>query len=110
MKKILLSIICILACMLSIHAQILYGTTKFGGKYASGAITKFTARTNELTTQFSFEGENYGAHPGPDAKFTQASNGKLYAMTTEGGSSNHGAIFSYDPSTFIIEKLKDFDE
>ena len=39
----------------------------------------------------------------------QASDGKLYGMTTDGGSNGHGVIFSFDPSTSIYTKLKDFD-
>ena len=39
----------------------------------------------------------------------QASDGKLYGMTTNGGSSGYGVIFSFDPSSSTYTKLKDFD-
>ena len=38
-----------------------------------------------------------------------ASDGKLYGMTSEGGSGNVGVIFSFDPSASTYTKLKDFD-
>ena len=39
----------------------------------------------------------------------QASDGKLYGMTSHGGSNGYGVIFSFDPSTSTYTKLKDFD-
>src|ERR1017187_31606 len=39
----------------------------------------------------------------------QAYNKKLYGMTYDGGSNGVGVIFSFDPSTSIYTKLKDFD-
>ena len=39
----------------------------------------------------------------------QASDGKLYGMTSQGGSSGYGVIFSFDPSSSTYTKLKDFD-
>jgi uncharacterized repeat protein (TIGR03803 family) len=39
----------------------------------------------------------------------QASDGKLYGMTQFGGSNGFGVIFSFDPSTSIYTKVKDFD-
>ena len=41
MKKTLLTIIYFLACIFSIHAQILYGTTTYGGNDGGGTINKF---------------------------------------------------------------------
>ena len=39
----------------------------------------------------------------------QASDGKLYGMTLNGGSNGQGVIFSFDPSSLTYTKLKDFD-
>ena len=50
-----------------------------------------------------------GAYPGY-LKLLQASNGKLYGMTREGGSNGAGTIFSYDPATSAYTQLKDFDD
>jgi uncharacterized repeat protein (TIGR03803 family) len=46
-----------------------------------------------------------GAHPNGD--LVQASDGKLYGMTTVDGSAFGGTIFSYDPATLAFTKLKD---
>ena len=40
----------------------------------------------------------------------QASDGKIYGMTSEGGSSyGYGVIFSFDPSSSTYKKIFDFD-
>src|SRR5438270_8934716 len=37
----------------------------------------------------------------------EASNGKLYGVTTQGGNLDLGVIFSFDPVSSAYEKLKD---
>ena len=104
MKKTLLSIIYFLACIFSIQAQVLYGTTPRGGNDGGGTINKFIPATNNLTVVKSFEsisgvsGEN----------FIQASDGKLYGMTRRRGANDASGIFSFDPSSSTYTKLKDF--
>jgi len=39
----------------------------------------------------------------------QASNGKLYGMTSSGGSNNSGVLFEFDPATGTYTKKLDFD-
>ena len=106
MKKILFSIICFFAFVLTTNAQILFGTTRQGGAEAAGTIGRFDASTSTLTVAQSFE--SLAAHP-YYGQCIQASDGKIYGMTTYGGSSNYGVIFSYDPSSGIYNKLRDFD-
>ena len=45
----------------------------------------------------------------PPGHLTRAGDGKLYGMTSLGGSTNGGVIFSFDPSSSTYTKLKDFD-
>ena len=45
----------------------------------------------------------------PYGSLMQASDGKLYGMTSYGGSGSYGVIFSYDPSSSTYTKLMDFD-
>ncbi len=40
---------------------------------------------------------------------TQASNGKLYGMTSTGGANGGGLIFSYDITNNIFSDVHDFD-
>ena len=110
MKKILLSIIYFLACIFSIQAQTLYGTT-YGsvspgaGRSGAGTINKFIASANDLIVLKSFEG--IPSRP-VYTNVIQATDGKLYGMTSEGGRSGLGVIFSYDPISSSYKQLKDF--
>ncbi len=110
MKKIILLstliICCLQFCILSIHAQTIYGTTFSGGDEGGGTINKFMPATNNLLVVKSFE--SLAANP-LNTNFIQASDGKLYGMTSIGGSSGYGVIFSYDPSSSTYTPLKYFD-
>src|SRR5688500_10691263 len=97
MKKIYLLILQIGVFTPLVHAQILYGTTIAGGHNDAGTIIKFIPAANNLNVAKSFE--TIGANPG--GSLIQASNGKLYGMTANGGSGNAGVIFSLDPSSSI---------
>src|SRR5580765_2535349 len=111
MKKFLL-LLCFLALILHVQAQTLYGLTPLGGNNGWGVLAKFTPGTNNLSVAKSFE--SFAASP-QYTNFIQASDGKLYGMTRFGGKSldrnslGGGAIFSFDPSTSVYTKLKDFD-
>jgi uncharacterized repeat protein (TIGR03803 family) len=81
----------------------LYGTAVMGGAYAIGSIFKITPQ-GALTTLYSFCAQGYPACPDGDllyAGLMQATNGKLYASTSQGGDSNCdfgygcGTIFSF---------------
>ena len=105
MKKITLSIIYFLACVFSVQAQVLYGTTFNGGNNGAGTINKFIPATNNLIVSKSFESIFYSPFR---TDFIETRDGKLYGMTYAGGS-GYGVIFSFDPSTSTLTKLKDFD-
>src|SRR5215204_911709 len=109
MKKMLLSIIYSLGCILSIQAQTLYGTTSRGGQEGGGTINKFLPATNQLQVVKSFESSIFFSPI--YTKFVEASNGKLYGVTPSAGSSGYGygLIFSFDPATATYSTLKYFD-
>ncbi|MDQ2719852.1 MAG: T9SS type A sorting domain-containing protein [Bacteroidota bacterium] len=106
MKKILLGFAYFLVSIFSIQAQTLYGTTFNGGNNGGGTINKFIPATNNLIVPKSFE--DIASNP-QFTNFIQASDGKLYGMTQQGGSSNMGVIFSFDPTSSTYTKVKDFD-
>ncbi|MEP7110880.1 MAG: choice-of-anchor tandem repeat GloVer-containing protein, partial [Ferruginibacter sp.] len=106
MKKILLCIICILAFVLPVPSQTLFGTTFNGGKDGGGTINKFIPSSNNLIVVKSLEG--LAAHP-YYTNLIQASDGKLYGMTSDGGINDGGVFFSLDASTFAYTTLKNFD-
>jgi uncharacterized repeat protein (TIGR03803 family) len=106
MKKILLGITCFFVYIFSVQAQNLYGMTYGGGSNDVGVILSFNPSTSTYIKLHDFDGIN-GANP--SASLMQASDGKLYGMTVNGGSNNYGVIFSFDPSSSTYTKLKDFD-
>lgn len=83
----------------------LYGMTLQGGSNGTGTAFSFDPSTNTLVHIIDFVGSN-GSYP--FGNLIQASNGKLYGMTQQGGSSGTGTIFYLDPSNNSHEKLYDF--
>lgn len=75
-----------------------YGTTYAGGTYGYGTVFKITPQ-GTLSTLYSFcaqvgcpDGQN------PSAPLLQASNGRFYGMTSQGGANNGGTIFAISPA------------
>ncbi len=106
MKKTMLTLSFVVTAYI-LNAQVLYGTTSQGGKNGGGTICKLVTATDTLTAQFNFDAPD-GAYP-VYLKLLQASDGKLYGMTSRGGSYGAGTIFSYDPADSVYTQLKSFD-
>lgn len=71
----------------------LYGTTVYGGPFDKGTLFEIDLTNYNKTKLIDFNSTN-GARP--YGGIMQASNGKLYGMTAEGGNSNHGVIYEYN--------------
>ncbi|WP_343632683.1 choice-of-anchor tandem repeat GloVer-containing protein [Fluviicola sp.] len=84
----------------------LYGMTKNGGVYDKGVIFEYDLATQNVQKLFDFGSAN-GEEP--KGSLIQATDGKLYGMTSSGGANAKGVIFNYDLSTGIFTKLMDFD-
>ncbi len=84
----------------------LYGMTERGGTNNAGVIFSFDPSVSTYIKLKDFDGTNGST---PVGSLVQASDGKLYGMTVNGGSSDVGVIFSFDPSASTYTKLKDFD-
>jgi uncharacterized repeat protein (TIGR03803 family) len=95
---------------------LLYGMTQYGGAsggvsgIGAGVIFSFNPSTNVFNKIFDFGGES-GERPWSD--LMQASDGKLYGLTPEGGANTvsgigAGVLFSLDPATNTYTKLYDF--
>jgi uncharacterized repeat protein (TIGR03803 family) len=84
----------------------LYGMTIWGGSSSAGVIFSFDLISSTYTKLTDFDHTN-GSHP--SGSLMQASDGKLYGLTSEGGNISLGVIFSFDPSSSTYTKLKDFD-
>ncbi len=85
----------------------MYGMTTNGGTNALGVIFQYDYVTNTYTKKLDFNGTVNGSHS--MSSLMQASDGKLYGMTKEGGGSDKGVIFQYDPVTNTYVKKMDFN-
>ena len=83
----------------------LYGVTQVGGSHNYGVIFSFDPSASAYTKLKNFDYTN-GAYS--YGSLMQATDGKLYGMTDDGGSSNDGVIFSYDPAASTYTKLIGF--
>jgi len=90
---------------------LLYGMTEQGGAFNNGIIFSYSTSTGVYTDLVDFAGSDRLA-PGADpyGSLIQATDGKLYGMTSQGGSqgANQGVIFSYDPTTATYADLYEF--
>jgi len=82
-----------------------YGMSKFGGVWNSGVIFQYNPITNIYTKKINFD-LTKGTYP--EASLIQAIDGKLYGMTSQGGTNNEGVLFQYDPITNVYAKKLDF--
>src|SRR5208282_2394038 len=73
-----------------------YGTTYVGGTYGNGVIFQITpgGTYKVLHSINSSNGEGVGT----SSSLTQATDGKLYGVTPEGGSGQYGTIYSITTS------------
>lgn len=84
----------------------LYGSTKLGGPHDGGNIYEFNPLTETYTNIFDC---NPGAGTGISSSLIQATNGKIYASTSNDGANGTGTILELDLSTLSIVKIHDFD-
>ena len=85
----------------------LYGMTYWGGANNKGTLFEYDPNTNTYTKKIDFDELNTGNYP--EGSLIQASNGKLYGMTYQGGTNYNGVLFEYDPNTNTYTKKIDFD-
>src|SRR5947209_1649027 len=91
-----------------------YGMTISGGLHSGGTIFKinadgfifsFNINTNTYTKLFDFI-DSLGRIPKSD--LMQASDGLIYGVTTGGGATLKGVLFSFNPATNTYAKKVDF--
>lgn len=107
MKKLLL-IVCYIFISITSYSQTqLWGMTTTGGEWNAGCIFKTDGSGNDQVLKHSFFRKDSWFPKQSD--LLQATDGKLYGMTSQGGIYNLGALFCYDPITFTYTKKIDFD-
>ena len=84
----------------------LYGMAYGGGSNDGGVIFSYDLASSTYTKLKDFDFTN-GSYP--YGSLFQASDGKLYGSTSDGGSNDYGVIFSFDPITSTYTKLIDYD-
>ena len=85
----------------------LYGMTWSGGTSDLGVVYEYDISTNQITKMHDFDGAATGSKP--EGKFCQASNGILYGMTAQGGTSDKGTIIDFDINAGVVTKKFDFN-
>lgn len=88
-----------------------YGLTESGGPnfgQNKGCLFEYDPETEKLTVKYSFKGGADGAYP--DKNLLLASNGKLYGVTTQGGTNDEGILFEYDPRYNELEIIASFSK
>lgn len=111
MRKLFL-VISAIVLAISLRAQTdLWGATTYGGNQY-GTIYSFATGSSTMSSQYNLTGPHMGTSP--RRKLILASNGKMYGMTSGGGTSvdgtsfGNGIIFEYDPITGGYSKKYDF--
>ncbi len=86
----------------------LYGMTTWGGDslYKDGILFAYNPSTGKDSIIHDFQ---YYDGVAPEGTLVQASNGLLYGMTYEGGTSNDGSLFCIDPKTGYDSVIFNFD-
>lgn len=85
----------------------LYGTTFLGGNYQNGVLFEYDYVTDTYSRKVDFDGQN-GVNP--DVAMIEATNGKLYGITTYGGTGGCGVLYEYDVTTTVLTTKINFSE
>ncbi len=85
----------------------LYGMTYEGGTNNYGVLFEYDAATSIYTKKLDFNGSANGRYP--IGNLMQAGNGKLYGLTSDGGTNFVGVLFEYNLTTNVYTKKMDFN-
>jgi len=84
----------------------LYGLTTSGGLYGAGCLYSYDVTNGIQVNEHIFNGADGSNAQG---SLVQGNDGKLYGMTSSGGTYGTGVLFSYSAAEGIYTKLLDFD-
>ncbi len=104
--KFYLAFLLVFGTLSAVNAQRLWGVASSGVADNKGVVFSTTNTGTGYNVEKAFNSDFPGANP--LNSLTLAPNGKLYGMTTKGGSSNLGVIFEFDPATGGYVKRFDF--
>jgi uncharacterized repeat protein (TIGR03803 family) len=84
----------------------LYAMTNKGGTNDAGIVFSYDPSSSTFINLYNL---NQGTGDNPYGSLLQASDGKLYGLTSKDGNFGGGSIFSFDLSSMTFNKLKDLD-
>ncbi len=84
----------------------LYGLTRTGGANGKGVLFEYNIINNTYSKKIDFDGISKGE--APFGTLLEASNGKLYGLTSNGGTNSAGVLFEYNITTDTFTKRHDF--
>ncbi|HEY5750501.1 MAG TPA: choice-of-anchor tandem repeat GloVer-containing protein [Chryseolinea sp.] len=84
----------------------MYGMTRTGGTSGNGVIFSLSRDGTDYKKLMDFNGIATGGNP--KGSLTEFTDGKLYGMTSSGGTYGYGTIFSITPSG-VFTKILDFN-
>jgi hypothetical protein len=105
-KIFLLFIGIFFTCTTSYAQKEFWGTVKTKGEYGNGYLFRTTSTGDDLEIIHHFQSALTGRLP---TGIIQASNGKIYGLTTQGGLGNNGTLYEYDLKTDSLQILVSFD-
>ena len=91
-------------------AQTLFGTTRTGGTTGGGTIFRVNPDGTGFSIDYNFQIDNNAGKRPDYCQMVKLPNGKLYGVTPEGGKTDTGVLYEYDPTTNIYTKKIDFDD
>jgi uncharacterized repeat protein (TIGR03803 family) len=82
----------------------LFGMTSWGGNNDLGVLFEYNLLLDTFICHVKFDGANTGSKPWYN-NLMQASNGKIYGMTLNGGNNDTGVLFEFDTTnnTFQVK-------
>lgn len=86
----------------------LYGMTRFGGLNGYGVIFQYNPQTSSFTKMVDFDMVTNGGLP--EGSLIQATDGKFYGLTKEGGVHSNGVLFQFNPANSAVINKFDFDD
>jgi uncharacterized repeat protein (TIGR03803 family) len=85
----------------------LYGMTQLGGNFSMGVLFQYDPLALTYTKKINFAGAANGQSP--NGTLMQATDGKLYGTTLQGGTTDQGVLFQYDPLSSSLVNQFNFD-
>jgi uncharacterized repeat protein (TIGR03803 family) len=88
--------------------KVVFGLTEYGGTNDLGTLFRYNIFTGKDTTLLNFNGTN-GSLPELNNNVIIGTDGNLYGLTVEGGTTNQGTLFRFNPVTFTDSILVNFN-